>query len=83
MTRKAFLLPIALLFSASLLAQTPSAPAASQHGIDLSYIDKSVVPGNDFYHFADGAWIKNTEIPGRPRRALQSSPPLPTAATSR
>jgi putative endopeptidase len=50
-----------------LAAFTPAlagqAPATPQHGIDLSYIDKSVVPGDDFYHFADGAWIARTEIP--------------------
>jgi endothelin-converting enzyme/putative endopeptidase len=26
-------------------------------------MDKSVVPGDDFYHYANGSWIKRTEIP--------------------
>jgi endothelin-converting enzyme/putative endopeptidase len=37
--------------------------SAQTHGIDLTAIDKSVVPGDDFYHFADGAWIARTTIP--------------------
>ena len=26
-------------------------------------MDKSVVPGDDFYNYADGTWMKTTEIP--------------------
>jgi predicted metalloendopeptidase len=26
-------------------------------------MDKSVVPGNDFFSYADGSWVKNTPIP--------------------
>jgi predicted metalloendopeptidase len=26
-------------------------------------MDRSVKPGDDFYHYADGSWIKRTEIP--------------------
>jgi putative endopeptidase len=32
-------------------------------GLDLSAIDRSVAPGDDFYAFANGAWLKRTEIP--------------------
>jgi predicted metalloendopeptidase len=32
-------------------------------GIDLSWMDKSVVPGDDFFSYADGTWVKNTAIP--------------------
>ena len=32
-------------------------------GIDLSLMDKSVSPKNDFFNFVNGTWIKNTEIP--------------------
>ncbi len=40
-------------------------PAASPalHGIDLAGIDRSVAPGDDFFAYANGAWIKSTEIP--------------------
>jgi putative endopeptidase len=39
----------------------PSAPAPS--GIDLAGIDRNVVPGDDFFGYANGAWLKATEIP--------------------
>jgi putative endopeptidase len=32
-------------------------------GIDLSWMDKSVVPGDDFFGYADGNWVKNTPMP--------------------
>jgi predicted metalloendopeptidase len=32
-------------------------------GIDVSWMDKSVVPGDDFFSYADGSWVKNTAIP--------------------
>jgi predicted metalloendopeptidase len=40
-----------------------SATHAGLHGIDESAIDTSVVPGDDFFHYANGAWLKRTEIP--------------------
>jgi putative endopeptidase len=33
------------------------------HGPDLSGMDTSVAPGDDFFAYANGAWIKTTEIP--------------------
>ncbi len=43
----------------------PPAPrlASAATGIDLSGMDTSVLPGDDFFAFANGTWIKNTEIP--------------------
>ena len=32
-------------------------------GVDLSGMDKSVKPGDNFYNFVNGAWQKATEIP--------------------
>jgi putative endopeptidase len=32
-------------------------------GIDESWMDKSVAPGDDFFSYADGSWVKNTDIP--------------------
>jgi putative endopeptidase len=40
---------------------TPGASGAS--GIDLAGIDRSVTPGNDFYGYANGGWIKTHDIP--------------------
>ncbi|MFZ1870599.1 MAG: M13 family metallopeptidase [Steroidobacteraceae bacterium] len=42
-------------------AQTPKQPVA--HGIAVGNMDPSVKPGNDFYRYANGAWIARTEIP--------------------
>jgi putative endopeptidase len=33
------------------------------HGIVIANMDRSVKPGDDFYLFANGEWIKRTEIP--------------------
>ena len=32
-------------------------------GINLSLMDKTVSPKNDFFKFVNGTWLKNTEIP--------------------
>lgn len=32
-------------------------------GLDVAGIDHAVAPGDDFFHFANGAWLKVTEIP--------------------
>src|SRR5690348_8574987 len=32
-------------------------------GIEPSWMDKSVTPGDDFFQYADGSWVKNTPIP--------------------
>jgi putative endopeptidase len=32
-------------------------------GIQTGWIDKSVKPGDDFFQYANGTWIKNTAIP--------------------
>ena len=41
------------------LAQQP----AIEHGIQVANMDKSVRPGDDFYQYANGGWLKRTEIP--------------------
>src|SRR5262245_19011822 len=37
--------------------------AARAQGIDLAGMDKSVDPGDDFFSYANGAWLKGAEIP--------------------
>jgi len=37
-------------------------------GIQTGWMDKSVTPGDDFFSYANGTWVKNTQIPAdRPR----------------
>ena len=65
--------PLLLIFASALAlsacnTSTSNNSAQSQHpgtdiGIDPSWMDKSVVPGDDFFSYADGSWVKNTPIP--------------------
>ncbi|APR75869.1 Metallopeptidase [Minicystis rosea] len=61
-----------LLACALLAACTSSAPpagpsaapaASSASGIDLSGMDRAVAPGDDFFAYANGTWLKTHEIP--------------------
>jgi putative endopeptidase len=36
---------------------------AESHGIEVQNIDRAVRPGDNFYLYANGEWIKRTEIP--------------------
>jgi endothelin-converting enzyme/putative endopeptidase len=56
-----FALTCAGIFALSASAQY--APAVEMHGIAVDDMDRSVKPGDDFYDYANGAWIKRTEIP--------------------
>jgi putative endopeptidase len=38
-------------------------PEYGTFGFDTAGMDKSVVPGNDFFDYANGTWLKNTPIP--------------------
>ena len=38
-------------------------PAIGNWGFDLAAMDKTVKPGDDFFHYAGGTWMKNTQIP--------------------
>ena len=61
-----------ILFSAALLIAAPFASAQATapetnappvHGIRVANMDPSIKPGDDFYDYANGAWIQRTEIP--------------------
>ena len=43
----------------------PPAPGAEigSFGFDIAGMDRTVVPGNNFYEFANGTWAKTTPIP--------------------
>jgi putative endopeptidase len=44
-------------------ARAQDAPKSDHHGIAIANMDRSVNPGDDFYQFANGTWIKRTVIP--------------------
>lgn len=44
----------------ALAAPAPSSPTV---GLDLAGIDRAVAPGDDFFRYANGAWLATTEIP--------------------
>jgi putative endopeptidase len=38
-------------------------PEYGTFGFDTAGMDKSVAPGDDFFDYANGTWVKNTQIP--------------------
>jgi putative endopeptidase len=40
-----------------------AAPAAAVHGVDRAGTDESVAPGDDFFRYTNGGWLRKTEIP--------------------
>ncbi|OHD05076.1 MAG: peptidase M13 [Sphingopyxis sp. RIFCSPHIGHO2_12_FULL_65_19] len=44
-------------------SETAAKPEIGDFGFDLSGMDKSVPPGDDFYGYANGTWAQNTQIP--------------------
>jgi putative endopeptidase len=41
----------------------PFGPAPKVPAFSVSYMDRSVSPGKDFYAYADGNWVKNNPVP--------------------
>ncbi|GAA4012334.1 M13 family metallopeptidase [Sphingomonas swuensis] len=44
-------------------ARVEASAAGTSLGIDATALDKSVKPGDDFFAYANGNWVKRTEIP--------------------
>ncbi len=67
------------LFVAGCQARTPAngapaldaQPAIGAFGLDLDGMEPAVAPGDDFFAYANGAWLERTEIP--PDRSVWSS----------
>jgi putative endopeptidase len=53
-----------------LAAHAQPAPKQDSHGISVANMDRSVKPGDNFYLYCNGDWIKRTELP--PDRARLS-----------
>src|SRR5262245_3991598 len=51
---------LALAFSSILAYAEPSAKVPR---FSVDYMDKAVAPDTDFFHYADGNWIKNNPVP--------------------
>jgi len=51
------------LGSALTIVRAQEAAKVETQGIAIANIDRSVKPGDDFYLYANGEWIKRTEIP--------------------
>src|SRR5579862_9142917 len=62
------LLPLLLLL-ARLLSASAATPEFPPWGLTLSYMDPSVAPGNDFFRYTNGAWLKTATIPPDRRTA--------------
>lgn len=56
-------LSLSVLFARAYVPASADAPAKPVHGIAVANIDRSVQPGDDFFHYANGEWIKKTVIP--------------------
>src|SRR3954451_16202357 len=47
------------------VAEAPAAPKPTYglYGFDTTAMDRSAIPGDNFYQYANGTWAKNTAIP--------------------
>ncbi|MFM7216564.1 MAG: M13 family metallopeptidase [Bacteroidota bacterium] len=64
MKRKPFILLLAVAsFTGISLQQCTSGSAEKPEGIDLANLDSTFKPGNDFFRFATGGWLKSNPIP--------------------
>src|SRR5438874_6630881 len=53
----------AMIFVLLFAASAQQASDKDNHGIVAADMDRSVKPGNNFFEYCNGAWLKRTEIP--------------------
>ncbi len=51
------------LLAGPVLAQDIPSPSFGKWGVDLSSLDKSVKPGDNFFNYVNGKWLKTATIP--------------------
>jgi putative endopeptidase len=56
-------LALVLILAGSIPGAIPLGRAGKAHGLDLAGMDKSVNPGDDFFGYSNGVWIKTNPIP--------------------
>jgi endothelin-converting enzyme/putative endopeptidase len=61
--RRTALLALALSSVSTLLAAQTGTPRYQPWGVELQNMDRSIKPGDDFYAFALGTWLRNHPIP--------------------
>ncbi|MBI0476395.1 M13 family peptidase [Sphingomonas sp. MA1305] len=61
--RRTALLALALASLPALLAAQTGAPRYQPWGLELKDMDRSVKPGDDFYNYALGTWLRDHPIP--------------------
>ena len=56
--------PVAVVEAAPPPAAVPAPePEIGTYGFDVTGMDTSILPGNNFYQYANGTWARNTPIP--------------------
>ena len=56
-------LALVFMLAGSIPPAVPLAGVDKTHGLDLAGMDKSVDPGDDFFGYTNGEWLKTTPIP--------------------
>jgi len=54
---------VCILFAMTAWLHAQSIPDPETHGIAVANMDRAVKPGDDFYEYANGEWLRRTEIP--------------------
>src|ERR1035437_2454985 len=57
-------LAVLALFVSFITWSVPVRALSQTSKLDITGMDRSVNPGDDFYSFANGGWMRSTEIPG-------------------
>ncbi|MFN8165390.1 MAG: M13 family metallopeptidase [Bacteroidia bacterium] len=63
MKKSSLVLAVCGLAAVTIYSACSNSEAKKGVGIDLSNFDSTVTPGNDFFHFANGGFIKKNPIP--------------------
>src|SRR3954447_22479790 len=62
MTKSGLFVAVSVLAAQAAWAQA-AGPVLPPHGFDLTAVDPSTRPGDDFFQYANGAWLARTPIP--------------------